>query len=729
MSEDLSNHKPDEVQPPPVDNPAPESTPPPPPQENTSDSNASQQNQDSPPPPPPDGRILPSRPPSTARGIFSWILIIALIVTTLYTILGSSGSSSTIESDAEFRSLVESKALSSCKIVYESSGSSYIEGIRTIQAPTQESSPSPHGIFPRDSQKASQESFVFFISPNSENMENYLRSKDLDFQVVYKSSRFADTLLQIIPFFLISLLFLFIFFRQIKNREGAAMSFGKSRARRLDLSRDPKRRITFANVAGVEEAKQDVLEIVEFLKAPQRFAKLGGRIPRGILLVGPPGTGKTLLAKAIAGEAGVPFFSISGSDFMEMFVGVGASRVRDMFENAKKNSPCIIFIDEIDAVGRSRFSGIGGGHDEREQTLNALLVEMDGFDSTDGVIVIAATNRPDVLDKALLRPGRFDRQIIVNLPTVEGRYKILKVHAKKIKMAEDTTLYKIARGTPGFSGADLANLLNEAALHAAALHKDAVDDDDLEIARDKVMFGRERPGIMKDLTEKRLTAFHEAGHAVVAALVKNGDPLHKITIIPRGMALGATMFLPKKDRVSFTRSKMSAMLATSMGGRVAEEIFLDDISSGAQQDLHQATDLAHRMVCDWGMSPTLGPRTFGNREETLFLGREVSRQQDYSEATAQKIDVEVSALIQEAYQKAHEILESKRNEVNKLVEVLLDKETVNGDDAMDIIQFGRIRPLEERFPNGIPVDAEAAAIDAELASLDTPPSTDSSSEK
>ncbi|MDD5707262.1 MAG: ATP-dependent zinc metalloprotease FtsH, partial [Kiritimatiellae bacterium] len=395
-------------------------------------------------------------------------------------------------------------------------------------------------------------------------------------------------------------------------------------------------------------------------------------------------------------EADVPFFSISGSDFVEMFVGVGASRVRDMFEQGKKHAPCIIFIDEIDAVGRSRFTGIGGGHDEREQTLNALLVEMDGFETSDGVIIVAATNRPDVLDQALLRPGRFDRQIVIDLPTMEGREQILKIHSQKLKLAPGLELSRIARGTPGFSGADLANLLNEAALLAARQGKEGIAQADLEEARDKVWWGRERRGRMLDQEEKRITAFHEAGHAVVMARVKGGEPLHKVTIIPRGMALGATMFLPKKDRLHYTRTQMLAQLATSMGGRAAEEIFLDDISAGAKQDLHQATDLARRMVCDWGMSPKLGPRTFGVREELMFLGREIGRTQDYSEATAQAIDGEVDALVRNAHRQAREILEADAARVRQLVDMLLECETVDGADAEDLIKFGRVRTHAER---------------------------------
>ena len=666
----------------------------------------------SPPPPPPGGKIPPNLEPPRApwRHLVLWILLAVAAYSIYFSLIKGAEPQSDVAGDAEFRALIVSGKVADVEIIREAGGKTYVSGIRTDEAPfASQPRPSGGGLF-RPSQAAQQKRFTYYVTPGTEKLEEFLRSQGVDFKVVYKSAIGMELLVQFLPILLFFGLLYFLFYKQMK---GGPLGFGKSRAHMTGGGAKPK--VTFANVAGVETAKEEVQEIIEFLKAPEKFAKLGAKIPRGVLLMGPPGTGKTLLAKAIAGEAGVPFFSISGSDFVEMFVGVGASRVRDMFETAKKNSPCLIFIDEIDAVGRSRFTGIGGGHDEREQTLNALLVEMDGFESNDGVIVIAATNRPDVLDKALLRPGRFDRQIVVDLPTMEGRYKILKIHAKNIQVAEGTDLAKIARGTPGFSGADLANLVNEAALRAAALGKKSVDIQDFEEARDKVWWGRERPDRMKDKEEKRLTAYHEAGHAVVMALAKGGEPLYKITIIPRGMALGATMFLPKKDKVQYTRTQMLAMLATDMGGRVAEELFLDDVSSGAQQDLRQATELAHRMVCDWGLSETLGPRTFGVREEMMFLGREVGRQQDYSELTAQKIDAEVGRLISEVHAKAKEILEANRDKVELLVTTLLDKETIDGDDATDIIKFGRVRTHEERFPDGEPVDDELAKIDAEMA--------------
>jgi cell division protease FtsH len=583
-----------------------------------------------------------------------------------------------LENEGVFRQLVVDGKIEKVELVRESSGKTMVRGIRTGKDGDETGLP---------------KRFTLSVMPDTQELQQFMRAHDVNMRVNYSNPIWGALLVQIVPILIFLGLLYFIFIRQARASGMGAMNFGKSRAKMLNQE---KPKITFANVAGIEEAKDEVAEIIEFLKAPQKFVRLGGRIPKGVLLMGPPGTGKTLLAKAIAGEAGVPFFSISGSDFVEMFVGVGASRVRDMFEQGKKHAPCIIFIDEIDAVGRSRFTGIGGGHDEREQTLNALLVEMDGFETSDGVIIVAATNRPDVLDPALLRPGRFDRQIVIDLPSMKGREEILGIHAKKLKLAPEVELSRIARGTPGFSGADLANLLNEAALMAARVGKDGIEQEDLEEARDKVWWGRERKSRVLDNDEKRLTAYHEAGHAVVMALVEGGEPIHKVTIIPRGMALGATMFLPEKDRLHFTRTQMRAQLATAMGGRVAEEIFLDDISAGASQDLLQATNLARRMVCDWGMSEELGPRTFGRREEMMFLGREVGRTQDFSEATAQKIDAEVDAILRQAYQKAHDILTSHRERVEALVVMLLEQETVDGEDAEDLIKLGRFRSQEER---------------------------------
>jgi cell division protease FtsH len=492
---------------------------------------------------------------------------------------------------------------------------------------------------------------------------------------------------QVIPFVIIIGLLYFLFVRQLRQAGRGALSFGKSRAKLLTRDRD---KITFAEVAGCDEAKEEVSEVVEFLKDPKKFTKMGGRIPKGILMVGPPGTGKTLLAKAVAGEADVPFFSISGSDFVEMFVGVGASRVRDMFEQGRKSAPCLIFIDEIDAVGRQRGAGLGGGNDEREQTLNSLLVEMDGFDTTEGVIIIAATNRPDVLDSALLRPGRFDRQIYVDLPDLVGREQILRVHAKKVSLAENVDLQVIARGTPGLSGAELANLLNEAALLAARRGKKKIEMIDVDDAREKVQFGRERRRLMDD-EEKKLTAYHEAGHALVQAVLDDGHmPVHKVTIIPRGRSLGSTMFIPKKDILTHARKRMLSQIAMGLGGRIAEELVLGDISSGAAGDIKQVTKIARHMVCDWGMSP-LGPVAYGDSHDTVFLGRDITRNENLSEETARKIDEEIHKIIDEQYKRATQIISEHRLALDKIAEGLLEYETLDGKHVLEILQHGEMR--------------------------------------
>ena len=487
-------------------------------------------------------------------------------------------------------------------------------------------------------------------------------------------------LANILPIILILGIWFFIM-RQMQSGGNKAMSFGKSRARLLSMQ---QKKITFKDVAGVDEAKEELKEIIEYLREPQRFQKLGGRIPKGVLLVGPPGTGKTLLARAVAGEANVPFFSISGSDFVEMFVGVGASRVRDLFEQGKKNAPCIIFIDEIDAVGRHRGAGLGGGHDEREQTLNQLLVEMDGFESNDGVILVAATNRPDVLDPALLRPGRFDRRVVVGLPDVRGREEVLRVHVKKVPVADDVNLNVLARGTPGFSGADLANMVNEAALNAARVNRKNVTMYDFELAKDKVLMGAERKSMLLTDEEKKVTAYHEAGHALVSVLRDHTDPIHKVTIIPRGMALGVTVYLPG-DRHNYTREYLETRLATAYGGRVAEEIFLGQMSTGAGSDIEHATDLARRMVCEYGMS-RLGPLTFGKKEEQIFLGREIAQHRDFSEETARQIDQEVRRLIDEAYQSAYSIVESKKDAMHRIANALLERETIDAEEVRMLIE-------------------------------------------
>jgi cell division protease FtsH len=520
-------------------------------------------------------------------------------------------------------------------------------------------------------------------SPDYPDLVKVLREKDVQIEVKPpdESPWYITFLVTWGPFILFLGLWFFLM-RQMQIGGNKALSFGKSRARMLT---EERKKVTFSDVAGVDEAKEEVLEIIEFLKDPRKFQKLGGRIPKGVLIVGPPGTGKTLLAKAIAGEAGVPFFSISGSDFVEMFVGVGASRVRDLFEQGKKHAPCIIFIDEIDAVGRLRGAGLGGGHDEREQTLNQLLVEMDGFDTTEGVILIAATNRPDVLDPALLRPGRFDRQVVVNRPDLRGRSDILKVHTKKVPVASNVELEKIARGTPGFSGADLENLVNEAALWAARQNKKEVEVVDFEMAKDKVLMGAERKSMILSDEEKRVTAFHEAGHALMAKLLPGTDPVHKVTIIPRGRALGVTMQLPTDDRHNYSKEFLYNTLAILMGGRVAEELIFHHVTTGAGNDLERATDLARKMVCEWGMSEKLGPLTFGRKEEEIFLGREIATKRDFSDQVALEIDLEIKRLVTENYERAKRLLTEQMASLKALAEALLEKEVLDAPEIDQIL--------------------------------------------
>jgi cell division protease FtsH len=520
---------------------------------------------------------------------------------------------------------------------------------------------------------------------------------------------------QLIPFILIIGLLYFLFVRQLRNAGRGALSFGKSRAKLLTRDRD---KVTFADVAGCDEAKEEVGEVVEFLKEPKKFTKMGGKIPKGILMVGPPGTGKTLLAKAVAGEADVPFFSISGSDFVEMFVGVGASRVRDMFEQGRKNAPCLIFIDEIDAVGRQRGAGLGGGNDEREQTLNSLLVEMDGFDTTEGVIIIAATNRPDVLDGALLRPGRFDRQVYVDLPDIVGREQILRVHARKISLSDDVDLSVVARGTPGLSGAELANLLNESALLAARRNKKKVEMIDIEDARDKVLFGRERRRVMDD-KEKKMTAWHEAGHAIVGAVLDDGTmPVHKVTIIPRGQSLGSTTYIPTKDILGRTKKQLLTRICTAMAGRIAEQFVTGDISDGAYGDIKQATKIARAMVCDFGMSD-LGPIAMGENQDTVFLGRDITRSQHISEDTARRVDAAVAEIISSEYRRAEEILTQHREALDKVAQALLEHETIEGKHVLEIMKQGEIsspivrESLSPQPPKKIPGEAPAGERDPE----------------
>ncbi len=509
----------------------------------------------------------------------------------------------------------------------------------------------------------------------------------------------ANMLISWAPFLLLIGFWVF-FMRQMQSGGNKALSFGKSKAK---LLASQQKKVTFKDVAGVDEAKEELQEIIEFLREPQKFQKLGGRIPKGVLLMGPPGTGKTLLARAIAGEANVPFFSISGSDFVEMFVGVGASRVRDLFEQGKKNAPCIIFIDEIDAVGRHRGAGLGGGHDEREQTLNQLLVEMDGFESNDGVILIAATNRPDVLDPALLRPGRFDRRVVVSRPDVRGREGILQVHTRKIPLAEDVDISVLARATPGFSGADLANLVNEAALLAARRNQKFVTMADFESSKDKVLMGAERKSMIITDEEKRLTAFHEAGHALVAALLPHTDPLHKVTIIPRGMALGLTQQLPTEEKHNYTKEQLQSRIAVCMGGRIAEDMVFQEISTGAQNDIEQATEMARKMVCEWGMSETLGPLTYGKKEEQIFLGKEFNRHQDYSEATALKIDAEIKRIVTEQYERAQRTLTDNREILNRVAEALLEHEVLDAEQLKALVEGRAIQvPVRTAAPTPPP---------------------------
>ena len=538
------------------------------------------------------------------------------------------------------------------------------------------------------------ENFYTEISNEFVQAEVAKAMKDANIKVGFKSTSSSQWLFGLISYApLLVFIGLWIFMmRQMQSGGNKALSFGKSRAK---LFSNQQKRVTFKDVAGVEEAKEELQEIIEFLKEPQKFQKLGGRIPKGVLMMGPPGTGKTLLARAIAGEANVPFFSISGSDFVEMFVGVGASRVRDLFEQGKKNAPCIIFIDEIDAVGRHRGAGLGGGHDEREQTLNQLLVEMDGFESNDGVILIASTNRPDVLDPALLRPGRFDRRVVVQRPDVKGREGILSVHTRKIPLGDDVDINVIARSTPGFTGADLANLVNEAALNAARYNRKAVSMLDFEWAKDKVLMGSERRSIVMSNEEKRNTAYHEAGHTLVGIKVPNADPVHKVSIIPRGMALGVTMQLPEADRYSHTRDYLEGQIAIMMGGRIAEEIFLNHMTTGASNDIEKATELARRMVCEFGMS-SLGPITFGKKEEQIFLGREIAQHQDYSEDTAIKIDQEVNRIVTEQYNRARQIIVENKDAMIRLAEALLERESLDSIQIRRLVAGFRLMMTSQR---------------------------------
>ena len=615
---------------------------------------------------------------ATAKNVFLWILIVVAVVV-LWNFLDTIRSGDVKEiTYTEFTALVEKdriRSYANSPVIFSGSGGNQVSG-KYFDAAT-ESEQKFHVIIPKGSQ---------------ETVANKLNDREIVVKV--KDDEHGSLMYMVLTSWFPIILFVgfWIFLmRQMQSGGNKALSFGKSRAK---LSTNQQKKVTFEDVAGVQEAKEELQEIIEFLKEPQKFQKLGGRIPKGVLLIGPPGTGKTLLARAIAGEANVPFFNISGSDFVEMFVGVGASRVRDLFDQGKKNAPCIIFIDEIDAVGRHRGAGLGGGHDEREQTLNQLLVEMDGFESNEGVILIAATNRPDVLDPALLRPGRFDRQVIVTLPDINGREGILKVHSHDIPLGEDVDLSILARGTPGFSGAQLANMVNEAALNAARYDCKVVSMADFEEAKDKVLMGKERRSMIMSEEEKRSTAYHEAGHALVAYMLPEADPLHKVTIIPRGLALGVTMQLPEEDKYNYTKEYMAASVAILLGGRVAEELFLKSCTTGASNDLERVTERARKMVCEWGMSRAMGPLTFGKKEEKIFLGREIAQHQDYSEDTAIKIDEEVKKIVLEGYGKAKRVLKKNEKKLVHLAEALLEYETLDSEDIEDVMERGLV--LKER---------------------------------
>jgi cell division protease FtsH len=563
------------------------------------------------------------------------------------------------------------------------------------------------------------ESFRTYSPPQYEGLANRLIERNVIVKAYEATGSPWVTVLSYWAPILLMIGFWVFFMRQVQSGGNKALSFGKSKAK---LSSSAQKKVTFRDVAGVDEAKEELQEIIDFLKEPQKFQKLGGRIPKGVLLMGPPGTGKTLLARAVAGEANVPFFSISGSDFVEMFVGVGASRVRDLFEQGKKNAPCIIFIDEIDAVGRHRGAGLGGGHDEREQTLNQLLVEMDGFESNEGVILMAATNRPDVLDPALLRPGRFDRRVIVNRPDVKGREGILSVHTRKIPLADDVDIRVLARGTAGFSGADLANLVNEAALNAARFNQKVVRMSDFEYAKDKVLMGVERKSMIVTEEEKRVTAVHEAGHALLAVLLPHADPIHKVTIIPRGMALGLTQQLPVDEKHNYSRNYLNDMIAILLGGRIAEELTTGNITTGAGNDLERATDMARKMVCEWGMSDAMGPLTFGKKEEQIFLGREIAQHQDYSEDTALKIDAEVKRFVMDAYSRATELLTTHKKALLDIADALLTREVLDADQVRKLACGEALEDPSSVAPSAAPDEASRdRARDKERPSLVPPP--------
>lgn len=639
---------------------------------------------------------------TTAKNVFLWIVIIVAVVV-LWNFLNTVRSGNVDEVNySDFTSMVKNDKLRSNPTSPVTLSGNKVEGSYI------------------DSVTDTERKFRVIIPKGSEEtIANTLNEKGIIVKVNDDDQNSFVYMLLTSWFPIILFVGFWIFLmRQMQSGGNKALSFGKSRAK---LSTNHQKKVTFKDVAGVEEAKEELQEIIEFLKEPQKFQKLGGRMPKGVLLMGPPGTGKTLLARAIAGEASVPFFSISGSDFVEMFVGVGASRVRDLFEQGKKNAPCIIFIDEIDAVGRHRGAGVGGGHDEREQTLNQLLVEMDGFESNEGVILIAATNRPDVLDPALLRPGRIDREVVVTLPDIKGREGIIKVHTRRIPFAKDVDISILARGTPGMSGAQLANLVNEAALNAARFDRKSVAMADFEEAKDKVLMGKERKSMIMSDEEKRNTAYHEAGHALAAHLLPDADPLHKVTIIPRGRALGVTTQLPAEDKYSYTREYMEASLTILLAGRVAEELVLGSCTTGASNDLERVTERARKMVCEWGMSEEIGPLSYGKKEEQIFLGREIAQHQDYSENTAMQIDKEVKKVVLAAYAEAKELLEENRDALILVAEALLEYETLDGNEVTAVIKGEKIhREPEVEPPDAPEPEQEEKEQEKSLPSLVNP---------
>jgi cell division protease FtsH len=631
-------------------------------------------------------------PPMPMRGLAISFLAVAIFLVVLQLFSNPAKNSNEMEF-SDFVKQLKDGRISKVDIAHDGAGNHYVTG---------ES---------KDLNEAGSTQFRSEIIL-TENLMELMEEQGVQVKIKRPKTMLVSILANILPFILIFGIIYFIFIRQMKNAGKGAMSFGKSKAK---LMTQDKNKITFKDVAGVNEAKEELEEVVEFLKNPKQFQNLGGKMPKGVLLSGSPGTGKTLLAKAVAGEADVPFFTISGSDFVEMFVGIGASRVRDMFEQGKKNAPCIIFIDEIDAVGRSRFSGIGGGHDEREQTLNALLVEMDGFDTQEGIIIVAATNRPDVLDPALLRPGRFDRQVVVDLPTLEGREQILKIHSRNVKLSDQVDLKKSARGTPGFSGADLANLVNEAALLASRRGADFVEQIDMEEARDKVMWGRERRSHVLDPEEKKLTAYHEAGHAVAMYHQPHCEPIHKVTIIPRGRALGATMQLPEKDRYTQSQKRIEADLVSFMGGRAAEELIFGDVTTGAHNDIERSTAIARAMVCEYGMSKVLGPQNLGSHSQPVFMGQGMSGGSEYSEETAQKIDQEVQRILTEAYDSCMKILVDNKDQLVALSELLIEREVLDFKEVDSIMKTGKLpegtEPID-KTPDAAALAEDKAAVEA-----------------